>query len=289
MPLARAARNIAGSFGFQLSLKGDLAPRLWYAFLFWSFYLYAKRLKSGADPEQATIAALLWLGRTGRTQKRVRVRLPQNLTLELDRLTCFFILKEILDERIYELPGRDFSPRQGGVVFDVGAQQGVFTALAALKTGPGGKVVAFEPEPGNFALLSANIASNALTNARALPLALSDAPGRAALHQSGFNPGGHSLVDDPVRNFTDTVDVEVATLESAAKENNLPDPDLIKIDVEGNALAVLKGGLPLIARCRPRVVLELDALEDEAAVAALLGPLGYKTERRDNNLFAWPA
>lgn len=287
MPLARAARTIAGSLGFQLGLKGDLVPRLWYALLFWSYYLYAKRLKPGADPEPATIAALLWLGRTGRTKKLVGVRLPQGLDLELDQLTCFFILKEILDERIYELPGRDFSPREGGVVFDVGAQQGVYAALAARRVGARGMVAAFEPEPGNFARLCANIKRSALANVRPLPLALSDAPGRAALHQSGFNPGGHSLVDDPVRHFTNTVEVEVATLESAAKDKKLPDPDLIKIDVEGNALAVLKGGLPLLARCRPRIVLELDALEDEAAIAALLGPLGYQTERRDNNLFAW--
>jgi FkbM family methyltransferase len=289
MPLARAARNIAGTFRYQLSLSGALAPRLWYALEFWSAYLYAKRLKAGADPDQATTQAMLELGRSGRSQKLVRVRLPQGASLEVDQLTCFFALKEIIDERIYELPDRDFSPREGGVVYDIGAQQGVYAVLASLKAGASGTVVAFEPEHGNLKLLGANLEKNSLAQARVLPLALSDKAGRAVLHQSGFNSGGHSLKDFGDPNDRGTIEVEVATLDAVAQEKKLPDPDLIKIDVEGSALAVLRGGLKLIARCQPRIVMELDALEDETAVVALLGPLGYETRRRDNNLFAWPA
>lgn len=282
MAWAEAARNVADSYRFQLSLGGDLPARISYASLYWANYFFAKYAK-GVAPDQLTSWALKRLAETGRTQRRVQVRLKEGLTLELDQLTCFMILKELARDRIYAGTGADFPPRAGETVFDVGAQQGVFTTLSAREVGASGKVVAFEPEPGNFALLEKNIALNSVAQARALALALSDKPGTATLHRSAFNTGGHSL---ETGTCADGIAVRVSTLDLVVAENKLPKPDFLKIDVEGSALAILRGGLKTLRASKPRVALELDRLGDAAAAKALLAPLGYRVETRGNNLFA---
>ena len=284
MSWAAAACNILGSYRFQLRLRGDLPARLSYASLYWGSYLYAKHVK-GVAPAELNFWALKFLGKTGRTARRVKVQLPDGAWLKVDQLTCFMVLKEICADRIYEFPGRDFAARPGEVVFDVGAQQGTYTTLCARRVGAEGLVVSFEPEPGNFSALKENLALNGFSDASVLALALSDKKGRLTLHQNPYNTGGHSLTHDE---GGAGVQVEVSTLDDVIAERKLPEPDLLKIDVEGSALAVLRGGAGLLARKKPRVALELDRLEDEAAARALLEPLGYRVERRSNNLFAWP-
>jgi hypothetical protein len=55
--------------------------------------------------------------------------------------------------------------RPGQCVVDIGAHVGFYTVLAAERVGPSGRVIAFEPDPGNRALLEANVRDNALTQA----------------------------------------------------------------------------------------------------------------------------
>ncbi|HIH44213.1 MAG TPA: FkbM family methyltransferase [Candidatus Methanoperedenaceae archaeon] len=54
--------------------------------------------------------------------------------------------------------------KSGETLLDVGAHIGAFTLRAAKQVGVGGKIVAFEPEPGNFKLLQKNIEINRYSN-----------------------------------------------------------------------------------------------------------------------------
>lgn len=285
--MTKAIRNIIESYRFQLGLKGNLCARLGYLTGYWTVYLYYRRLVGSAWGE-AHGRAWQHLARWGLTQRTVVTRLPQGIQLEIDLLTATMILKEILGEGMYESPDDlSFRPREDWTVVDVGAQQGVFAALAAVRVGSRGRVIAVEPEPVNFARLEANLARNGLRQATAIRLALTDAPGKARLWRDVVNTGGHSLLAE--REGGEAVEVEVDTLDALVERLGLPSPDLLKIDVEGSALAVLRGSLKMLGRVRPRIVMELDHQEDAGTVESLLRPFQYQVFTRGNVLFARPA
>ena len=278
-----ALKNIADSYGFQLRLRGQLGPRLAYTTLYWGRYLAARYGPRRLDSGGAHCAAFAYLGRSGRSARTVTVATPQGLRLRVDLMTAFMVLKELYGERIYEdCDLDDFRVGEGQVVFDIGSQQGVFAVAAARRAGAGGRVVAVEPEPRNRELLLENIALNGLSNVRVFDCAISDQEGSARLFINAENTGAHSLVGAGSGRH---VVVRTITLDRLAREAGCA-PQLIKIDVEGSTLAVLRGGLETIAASKPRIVLELDAPEDEATIRALLEPLGYRLRRKGNNLFA---
>lgn len=128
--------------------------------------------------------------------------------------------------------------REGDTFFDVGANIGYFSVIAAACVGPLGKVFAFEPEPVNFSLLKKNVAANDLPNVRALCRAVSDGWGTGRLFLSDTNRGDHRLYD-PGEQRRETP-VQCITLDSfvAASDSRV---DFVKIDVQGCETKVLQG------------------------------------------------
>jgi FkbM family methyltransferase len=144
--------------------------------------------------------------------------------------------------------------RPGMTFIDVGANKGDFTLLAARLAGSSGKVISIEPEPENNSMLQRSIALNAYPNIKVLQLALSDADGIATL-QIGSTSGAHTL--SPEFNGTRTVEVPTRTLDGIVAEQQLAAVDMIKIDVQGLELAVLRGAAETL-RANPRIILLLD-------------------------------
>lgn len=142
----------------------------------------------------------------------------------------------------------------GACCVDVGANLGYFTVLAAAQAGPGGRVHAFEPDPANFALLSANVALNGLGDRCSLSsLALSDRAGEGVLYRSGDNLGDHQVY--PGDGERATVPIRLARGE-AVLGSSVDAIDFLKIDTQGSEAAVLAGLLPLLVRqSRPPVIL----------------------------------
>jgi FkbM family methyltransferase len=130
--------------------------------------------------------------------------------------------------------------KPGMVFVDIGANIGCYTVMGARCVGPTGVVVAVEPEPHNFALLSRNVASNRLTNVRTAQVALGDQPGAASLFRSASNFGDHRLYgkSDDQREATA---VEVTTLDDLIDRCGLPSVDFIKMDVQGYEGKVTRG------------------------------------------------
>ena len=81
----------------------------------------------------------------------------------------------------------------GACVIDVGANIGLFTLCAARLAGPGGRVLALEPEPGNVRLLRRNLARNGARGVRVRRAAASRTDGAAVLGLSELNAGDHRL------------------------------------------------------------------------------------------------
>ena len=176
--------------------------------------------------------------------------------------------------------------REGMCVFDVGANIGYYTLLAARAVGPSGRVYAFEPEPHNFGLLTRNVAENRLTNVRLVNAGVSNRAGVVRLHLDDGNFGAHSFEAGSVRSSSGrSVEVETVRLDDFADEARAFDAGvLVKIDVQGAEALVVDGGRRLLALPRITALLEFwpEALArsnaDAARLLADLEGLGFRFE-----------
>jgi len=130
------------------------------------------------------------------------------------------------------------------VFYDVGANVGLYTCFLSQVVD---ETVAFEPHPKNLQRLKENIELNDLSNVYVRSEALSDADGTAELAVKGASVAGegtHSLATGAENR---SVEIETARGDSL---DDVPPPDVVKIDVEGAELNVLRGLERSLADCR---------------------------------------
>ena len=142
--------------------------------------------------------------------------------------------------------------REGQVCLDVGANIGVLTFLLARLVGPGGRVIAVEPNPDNLQLLYRGIVLNGLDNVEVLPFAASNARTIVTLEGGPSNShliGARAPVDRGHFVQTAILDEVLAALDRL---------DLVKMDIEGHEPTAFQGLLRLIARHRPALVMEFN-------------------------------
>ena len=144
----------------------------------------------------------------------------------------------------------------GETTVDVGANIGYMTSLLAARVGARGKVIAFEPHPGTFRLLSENVAvwrRDLGAPIETHQVALSDYDGDGLLGlPRDFNQdralASLSLSSDRV---AATIPVQVRRVDSLVKEPI----GMMKIDIEGHELLALRGALELIGRRQIRDII----------------------------------
>lgn len=172
---------------------------------------------------------------------------------------------------------------EGDWVLDIGANIGHYTCRLAELVGPQGHVIALEPVAETFHLLSTNVAYLPAANVTLLNVAASDHTDlvgmtipRLATGLRNFYMAHLSQEDWDVRALC--LPIDALGIQSAVR--------LVKIDVEGHELSVLKGMKELLGRCRPMLIVEGDVPE----VAAFLNEMGYWSERypaSPNRVFYW--
>jgi len=181
--------------------------------------------------------------------------------------------------------------KKGDVVFDVGANCGYFSVLAASLVGPRGHIVAMEPAPSCLARLKANLQRNTLANVSVVEKVVTDRAGEAIFHLNRDNSGGHALWNPgewPDNNLTRanpaSLSVAATTLDAEWKSGGQAIPKLIKIDTEGAEERVLRGARELVSACKvPFVVAELHEFglqklgSTQASLRALMENFGYST------------
>ena len=149
--------------------------------------------------------------------------------------------------------------RQGPVVaWDIGANIGHHTLFLASLCD---QVIAFEPVPHNAALVREKLAVNGIEHVALHPLALGEEPAEMLLHHPDFqanaNFGTASFHADysPDNNVHQTL-VRIVVGDDYRIEQDLPAPDIIKIDVEGFERPALAGLAKTIKESAPVVLME---------------------------------
>jgi FkbM family methyltransferase len=129
-----------------------------------------------------------------------------------------------------------------GMTFvDAGCNKGDFALIAARVMGDQGRVLAFEPAPDNCRWIRASIELNGYEAITVFELALSDAEGRVPLYLGKWS-GFHSIVSRrKLRRPPRTIEVQTRTLDSVLAETGDPHVDVMKIDVEGAEMHLLRG------------------------------------------------
>ena len=175
----------------------------------------------------------------------------------------------------------------GDVLYDIGANIGAYSLVAAKKPGGGARVFAFEPAYANWAALCANVVINkAGDQITPLPVALSNADTLRVFSLRGLEPGtarhafgdleageGPTLYRQPVLTFR---------LDDAIERFGLPMPNHIKLDVDGGELAVLEGAPRALASPSLRSMLVEVSSELAEPVTKVLTGHGMRLQEKVN-------
>lgn len=147
--------------------------------------------------------------------------------------------------------------KRGDTFLDIGANIGYFSLLARTLIGPTGKIYSFEPEPKNYDYLLKNIKVNKW-DFEAMNVAVGDMNGDIDLFKCPYDSGHHTIQQDKgiteyrkrswLRFFTPHK-IERLKVPIVRIDNRIIMPvNVVKIDVEGSELEVLKGMKNLLAR-----------------------------------------
>ena len=160
------------------------------------------------------------------------------------------------------------------IIFDIGANIGYYTLLFS-QIANYGKVIAFEPDKFNFSYLTKNKEFNNLANVSLLDKGISSKIGELVLYKD-INTGRTSSLEQDAwhPNATKIQKEKVSTTTLDEVSNFYGIPDLIKCDVEGHEVEVLKGAVKVLSST-PILIIEVkDSNREE--VADILSSYNYK-------------
>jgi FkbM family methyltransferase len=177
---------------------------------------------------------------------------------------------EIYVQRLYERLA-EFVAGDSWLVIDAGASVGIFAAQQASR---GARVFAFEPNPHSFVRLKYMIEANGLEcRVEALPLALGSATGTAILRVPRSQLAGSTMGFAPIRAIA-YYEVDVVTLDDVCARLGAPQIDLLKIDVEGAEVDLLRGADNAL-RSVHRIALEYHSYALFAEARQILETAGF--------------
>jgi FkbM family methyltransferase len=240
--------------------------------------LRIERLRRSRPLVRALLAPLRWWVRRGST--RVVGGLGHGLRLPLAHIPLSHAHAGAMPRGWLEIDVQEAIKRllaQGDVFYDIGANIGFFALVGARQVGPDGAAYAFEPVPDNAQAIREGAKLNGLPNLEVIEGAVGSRAGRDRLllvedlswshleSQGGWHPG-----------TVDTLEVEVVTIDELVRSGRIRPPDLVKIDVEGAEVDVLRGMRATIEEHQPAIVCELHGTAPE--FLETMEALGYASE-----------
>jgi len=174
----------------------------------------------------------------------------------------------------------------GDVVWDIGANVGLFSVAARGLVGPDGKVFSFEPDTKLIDLLRKNSTLKA-SNAGVMNVIPAGVAGKTGVRT--FNIAKRARASNSLQGYgnTQTGGVRISqsiiclSLNDCLRE--LSKPDVIKIDVEGAEQELLENSIQLLSVVRPRIAVEV-SVPTRAAITKLLKENSYNLFDANNPL-----
>lgn len=167
--------------------------------------------------------------------------------------------------------------KKGNVFFDIGANVGFYSLLAAEIVGSGGKIFSFEPSLENFNFLKKHIMINGYENIFPFQVAVSRKIG-VSFFDEAFNRAQGKLAEKG------KIKINTISIDEWIDSMKLPIPDVIKIDVEGAEALVLKGAEFTLKKYQPIIFLSIHGEQVKNDCFEILRNCGYNLETK-NKLF----
>jgi FkbM family methyltransferase len=171
--------------------------------------------------------------------------------------------------------------RPGMIFYDLGANLGLYTLLAARLVTATGKVFSFEPDPKNAANLRRNIQRNGFTNVTVVECGIWSSTGDMYFIAAGSDSPDHGL-GKFVEHGPPNSGALIPCVSLDDFIQTAPTPDAIKCDIEGAEVEALRGaGKLLQSPRRPWIILETHSPALDQAARAILSRFGYQFEAAD--------
>ena len=225
------------------------------------------------------------LPKNERVWARVQSGPAQGISLELDPRTGDAYLRGELEIATQKVLAERLRP--GMVFYDLGANIGLFSLLAARIVGAGGRVFSFEPDAKVAVRLRRNIAQNVVSNITVIEAGIWSTNGTGYFVADESSPErvtGRFLMGE---NQTDGMQVRSIALDDFIQ--SAPPPDAIKCDVEGAEIEALRGAKGLLHLRRPWIICEIHSEANDRMVREFLHSTGYEVKSIDvNHILALP-
>lgn len=213
-----------------------------------------------------------------RLLKQIAARLPNQWQTELKRIHFWRQINKgtfVTNEPEYKILHNLITTRDW--VIDIGANVGHYTKRFSELVGAHGRVLAFEPVPTTFSLLSANVQMFAHPNVSLINAAVSDRLNVVGISMPKFSTGLTNYYEAHLSSVADSaLSVLTISLDSFCINQRIA---LVKIDTEGHESFVLAGMQKLIEKHHPVLIVETGSKE----VIAKLTSLGYVPEKLQNS------
>jgi FkbM family methyltransferase len=231
---------------------------------------------------------MFWLNRRQRYAFLKKLKEKQKKSLNILGISPFFVsvfdtdARSIIEEGVPsfesisrildEVNARQCETIATEIAIDVGANYGAYSVLFSHYFS---EVISYEAHPVTFNALEMNVKST--LNIRISPFAISSTIGSGYIHEYRSNHSGSASLEehqadnrDPIRSHhieKSTLDIELGAIKSRI--------GLIKIDVEGHELEVLKGSHNILLTHKPSLVFEQNTGDKD--VLSFLENYGYRT------------
>jgi len=218
-----------------------------------------------------------------------------NFRLTTDNWITKYRARSFNDKEPEILDWLDENLRDGDIFFDVGANVGLYSIYAALRNKKAA-VYAFEPEYSNLHQLKLNIINNNLyENVIPFGIALGDQAGLSYLHIQDLTAGA-ALATESNDNISKSFGKDVIWKEGIGTihldflfEKFGIQPNLIKIDVDGNEYKILQGGIKTFETTKLRsIYIEMiESLPDYVPIKTFLLDHGFKLQSKSSENQVW--
>lgn len=231
-------------------------------------------------------------GASGSVDRQFTVGAPMTYwpeLFEMDRQTKFWLPSrwELVYCSQYEKAAVGLLPqlvKPGSVVYDIGANVGMYSVPLARLAGNAGHVYCIEANPVCVYFLRANLQMNGLANAEVVPVAVLDGE-KTCEFVINYDSSSLGLTD--VSSFWGKpghrVTVPADSVDNLVAKHHLREPDFIKLDVEGAETVAVRGMLKTLERKRPTLLIELHGPDAARETLPLLDRLGYRYQETQSS------